>query len=460
MPLSSLWEGTECTDFDIQFFDFLYESRQIELISDCATVEEFLERSMQLYYYDRVRYGCYFNNTARYIKYIPTVFKGKGATLGIKNLLEKWEISKNIPICLPQNDKINIEINKITICEINRNSEERGITKSLFEDKMANKIHELSVARLLSSCYIKDYCKFIKGDIATNVDIGIIYYDILAHDYPFNDISVLEGVLECAGIGKDIFGIEKNNEWFVFLYHRHNAQHERICKYIDNIIINCYSSLKNSRNIKISSNEILVYLKRAMSNYSDLIVHINSIMQMDAFEKNLEVVLKCICGQGDSIKNKYSDRRRDKEYYMKDNKKVFVVHGHDELLKEKVSNWLYELELSPIVLHKKANVGTDSIISKIEKYSDVRCAIILLTADDKGKDKNIKKYNYRARQNVVFEAGYFIGKLGCQNVILLHENEVEIPGDLGGCVYIPINGEEWKEQIRIEFNEMGINYKK
>ncbi|WP_305113943.1 nucleotide-binding protein [Thomasclavelia cocleata] len=145
----------------------------------------------------------------------------------------------------------------------------------------------------------------------------------------------------------------------------------------------------------------------------------------------------------------------------KDNRKVFIVHGHDELLKEKVSNWLYSLELDPIILHKQANRGTRSVIDKIEKYSNVRCAIVLMTADDNGKGKKEEEYKNRARQNVIFEAGYFIGKLGVENVILLYEEGVEIPGDLGGCIYIKADKNDgWKEQVRMEFNEMGLKYKK
>lgn len=94
------------------------------------------------------------------------------------------------------------------------------------------------------------------------------------------------------------------------------------------------------------------------------------------------------------------------------------------------------MDLKPIILHEQANSGVKSIINKLETYSDVRCAIILMTADDKGKAKEEKPYKDRARQNVVFEAGYFIEKLEPQNVILLYEEGIEMPGDLGGCVYI------------------------
>lgn len=151
----------------------------------------------------------------------------------------------------------------------------------------------------------------------------------------------------------------------------------------------------------------------------------------------------------------------EKKGKMKNNKKVFIVHGHNDKLKLEVANWLYGLDLKPIILHEQANSGVKSIINKLETYSDVRCAIILMTSDDKGKAKEEKLYKDRARQNVIFEAGYFIGKLEAQNVILLYEEGIEMSGDLGGCVYVEVNDKnDWKEEVRREFNKMGIEYSK
>ena len=139
--------------------------------------------------------------------------------------------------------------------------------------------------------------------------------------------------------------------------------------------------------------------------------------------------------------------------------KIFIVHGHDNERKFEVSDWLRSLDLEPIILHEQASGGTRSIIGKIERNSNVAAAIVLLTADDVGKAKDECDCKPRARQNVVFEAGYFIGKLSPDRVILLHEESVEIPGDLGGCIYIATTG-QWKDDIRKEFDEKNITYKK
>lgn len=457
IPLSSIWENEGGTDLDYNFFDLAYESKQIELISDCITVEEFLERNYQLYFFDKNRYPCYFENRRIYGKYRPTAIKKYGATSVLKNTLEKWTIREHFPLYLPDKDRKIIEANKEIICTINRNSENRGITSSLFRNKLLKDIHELSISRLLSVFYIKDYLKCIEGDIATGIDRYISYYDMLAKEFPYNDIPLLGTILECAGVDKTVFIDERYDDWFVFLYKRGNLQHERICTYISEIIgrFLAYAN-KRAMNQRIISNDLVISLRRTMSECTHKINKIYALSQMDELENNLKTILKCT-----EMVTTFEPKEPKTQRRRKMNNKVFIVHGHDDLLKEQLANWLYSLDLEPIILHKQANVGTRSIIDKTEKYSNVSCAIALLTGDDLGKGKEDKDYKKRARQNVIFEAGYFIGKIGVSNVILLYEDGVELPGDLGGCVYISADKQEgWKEKLRIEFNAMGISYKK
>ena len=73
-----------------------------------------------------------------------------------------------------------------------------------------------------------------------------------------------------------------------------------------------------------------------------------------------------------------------------------------------------------------------TIIEKFENYSNVDFAVAIWTADDIGKAKNEEHLKDRARQNVIFETGFFIGKIGRQNVIVLYETGVEIPTDYSG----------------------------
>ena len=135
------------------------------------------------------------------------------------------------------------------------------------------------------------------------------------------------------------------------------------------------------------------------------------------------------------------------------NNKVFVVHGHDGELKNAIARTLERQGIEPIILSEQVNLGT-TIIEKFEKNSEVKAAICLFTEDDMGKSKADESLKVRARQNVVFEAGYFIGKLGRENVVLLANKEIEMPSDLYGVVYT--DNTMWEIQVLKELREMGF----
>jgi predicted nucleotide-binding protein len=119
-------------------------------------------------------------------------------------------------------------------------------------------------------------------------------------------------------------------------------------------------------------------------------------------------------------------------------KNIFIVHGHNNEIKVMVARTLEKLGLNPIILHEQANAGK-TIIEKFEEHSNVGFAIILLTDDDLGKSKKDEILNSRARQNVILELGYFIGKLGRNRVCPLYTKGVELPSDLYGLLYLEID---------------------
>ena len=114
--------------------------------------------------------------------------------------------------------------------------------------------------------------------------------------------------------------------------------------------------------------------------------------------------------------------------------KVFIVHGHDNGVKQEVARFLEKLGLEPIILHEQAS-SQKTIIEKIESYAgQVGFGVVLYTACDiGGKDEN--NLQSRARQNVVFEHGYLIGLLGRDKVCPLVKGNIETPGDISGVVY-------------------------
>lgn len=121
--------------------------------------------------------------------------------------------------------------------------------------------------------------------------------------------------------------------------------------------------------------------------------------------------------------------------------KVFVVHGHDEVAKTSLEIFLKEIGLEPVVLHRQADQG-QTIIEKFEKNSDVGYAFILLTPDEVAYlkkehelDDKDRKIEWRARPNVIFEFGYFVGKLGRSKVCCLYTGNVSLPTDVSGMIY-------------------------
>jgi hypothetical protein len=137
--------------------------------------------------------------------------------------------------------------------------------------------------------------------------------------------------------------------------------------------------------------------------------------------------------------------------------RIFVVHGHNNSAKDSVHLFLNQLtSKDAVILHEQGNLG-QSLIEKLEKASDTASyAVIILTADDLGRAKNEPNLSARGRQNVVFEMGYFMGKLGRENVAVLMEEGVEEPGDIRGMLYIAWDSfGVWKNKLAGEISQAG-----
>lgn len=145
------------------------------------------------------------------------------------------------------------------------------------------------------------------------------------------------------------------------------------------------------------------------------------------------------------------------------NNKVFIVHGHNETMKQSVARVIEKLGLEPVILHEQANQGM-TVIEKFLSNSNVGFSIILLSADDIGyaKKDGVTKAKDRARQNVIFELGFFTAKLGRKKVVALVENSIdfEIPSDIHGVIYIPFDGTDgkWKFDVAKELMDNGYSF--
>ncbi|MEY8575798.1 TIR domain-containing protein [Oscillospiraceae bacterium 21-37] len=161
---------------------------------------------------------------------------------------------------------------------------------------------------------------------------------------------------------------------------------------------------------------------------------------------------KCICLSNGGKVNCYSTGKYNVQGKAQDqvkailegsaepnNRKIFVVYGHDEIARTQLEALLRRWDLEPIILDQQAS-GGQTIIEKLEDYgSDVGYAIVLATPDDDGKAKSEAVYKSRVRQNVVLELGMFLAQLGRERVAILLKEAAnfEKPSDIQGLVYIP-----------------------
>jgi predicted nucleotide-binding protein len=140
--------------------------------------------------------------------------------------------------------------------------------------------------------------------------------------------------------------------------------------------------------------------------------------------------------------------------------RVFVVHGHHMAYREALARMLERLGISPVVLNEQPNAGA-TIIEKLEREAgSVGYAIVLATADDLGQVKTAKRNaaKSRARQNVIFELGYFVGKLGRDRVCLLVESGIEVFSDFAGVAYHPLDeAGHWKTLVASELKRAGFD---
>jgi hypothetical protein len=137
--------------------------------------------------------------------------------------------------------------------------------------------------------------------------------------------------------------------------------------------------------------------------------------------------------------------------------KVFVVHGHDLGARDRMARFLHSIDLEPIILGEQVNSG-QTIIEKFELHAaTANFAVILMTPDDVGGLSGATQ-GERARQNVIYELGYFAAKLGRGRVCLLRKGNVDMPTDLAGVIYTELDENDgWKLKLAKELKAAGFN---
>ena len=138
---------------------------------------------------------------------------------------------------------------------------------------------------------------------------------------------------------------------------------------------------------------------------------------------------------------------------------IFIVHGQDNAAREEVARFLTNAGLKAIILHEQPN-GGKTVIEKFEnRTANIGFAVVLLTPDDEGGPAG-GKMQPRARQNVIAELFYFMGKLGRGRVCALKKDDLEIPSDIAGLVYTPLDsGGGWRIALLRELEAAGYAVK-
>lgn len=158
------------------------------------------------------------------------------------------------------------------------------------------------------------------------------------------------------------------------------------------------------------------------------------------------------------LSNEFINEAQQEEFSSKE---VFIVHGHNEEMKQTVARVIEKLGLTAIILHEQPNKGR-TLIEKFVDYSRVSFAIVLLSPDDVAfkKNESIEQSKLRARQNVILELGFFLGKLGRERVLVLYDTneQLEIPSDYQGVIYVAYDSDgRWRFDLARELRACGFN---
>lgn len=196
---------------------------------------------------------------------------------------------------------------------------------------------------------------------------------------------------------------------------------------------------------------------KAKDQYSDFVMIGGPSYIEQAIYNAPDVTDEFITGPAGSKKSA-SEPKPSKSKNQSNSDRVFIVHGHDDAAKIKTARFVEQLDYKAIILHEQASSGR-TIIEKIEQHTDVGFAVVLYTPDDVGNSKGeAGNLQLRARQNVVFEHGFLIAKLGRDRVVALVDGALELPNDISGVVYIKMDeANAWHLQLTKEMKQAGFD---
>jgi predicted nucleotide-binding protein len=142
-------------------------------------------------------------------------------------------------------------------------------------------------------------------------------------------------------------------------------------------------------------------------------------------------------------------------------RRIIVVCGADDEMKQALTEALTKLSLIPLVMCEEPSQGKKIVENFNRDYADVTFAVVLLSPDDFAYAKNeaATKRKLRPQQDVVFELGFLLGKLGKGNVLIFFREcqNFEIPTDFEGIKVTAFDDRDsWKLALIREVSNCGL----
>ncbi len=237
-----------------------------------------------------------------------------------------------------------------------------------------------------------------------------------------------------------------------------NNKVDGLQRYIDQVDFDLAYPPRDAKELERHIDEITVFIEYTYGQDVK-----NAFVSLIDYQIHYEMLLRKLRAFLFSLNNSEFLMNVRKESYKENglgsgtSNSVFIVHGHDEESKVAVARFVEKLGLEPIILHERPNNGK-TVIEKLESNAEkISFAVVLLTPDDKVVSSESDSYKYRARQNVIYELGYFNAKLGRSHVCVLKKGDVEVLSDYLGVVYVDMdkNG-AWRNQLAREIKEAGL----
>jgi predicted nucleotide-binding protein len=136
---------------------------------------------------------------------------------------------------------------------------------------------------------------------------------------------------------------------------------------------------------------------------------------------------------------------------------ILFIYGRDPAGTESVLRFIEKVGLQAYSFQEQTN-GSHSIMEKFGKFSNINFAILLITPEDliPPEDKLMGKKSWIS-QNVIFELGFLVGKLGLGRVCVLYHEGMEIPFDFSDIVCVPMDTRgRWRLLVAKEIKQVGI----